>query len=165
MKKLSVVLSAFAISTLFNNVNAQDFITSRNIFFVQFGGQGNKHSLNYEHIFISGDKMSYSYSVGYAPSTNRNFSVPLSINAYTTPGEHHLDLGFGVIPGVEYARSKPEVLFDKKLLFINPTIGYRYQKATPGLFLKAGVGPKFLIDKFNSKLVGPCLQIALGANF
>ncbi len=145
-------------------------ITARNAVYVQFAGAGNNRSINFERVFSQGRRINYSYSVGYAPA-NKSVSVPITLNAFTTGKQHHFEMSLAVIPHVEKHTYSTKEDLDKQL-YIKPSIGYRYQKTTSGLFVKAGIGPQIFMDPpsynvwaFTPKLIAPSGQIAVGFSF
>jgi hypothetical protein len=145
-------------------------LTARNAVYIQFAGAGNERSINFERVFSQGRSLNLSYSIGYAPA-NKSMSVPLSLNAFTTGRQHHFEMSLAMIPHIEkHTYSKKEDL--DKQLYIKPSIGYRYQKANGGLFVKAGVGPQIFMDPpsynvwaFTPKLIAPSAQLAIGLSF
>ena len=144
---------------------------AKNTVYIQFAGKGNYHSINFERIFSQGRNMNYSYSIGYAP-TKTSTSVPISLNAFTTGKQHHFEVSLAVIPQIEkhiYSKGKEDL---DKQMYIKPSVGYRYQKASKGLFVKVAVGPQIFMDPpsynvwaFTPKLVAPSAQIAAGISF
>jgi hypothetical protein len=146
-------------------------IKSKNAMYVSFTTQDNTPSLNYEHTFRQGRIFTYSYSAGVGMK-GKNVSVPLSLNAITTGSRHHLELGLGVVPYVEhhaYAKQKDDL---DKQLYVRPSVGYRFQQASGGVFVKASAGPQLLIDPPSSnvwnasyKLLKPAAQVAVGISF
>ena len=146
-------------------------IKSRNAFYVALGGQGNKYSVNFERVFHTGSRVNYSYSVGYSRS-GKEYSVPVTINAFTTGKQHHLEMSLAMIPYVaKHTFSKGTIDSDKQM-YVKPSVGYRYQKTTSGLFIKASAGPQIFLDpassnmmKVEPKLLAPSAQLAIGFNF
>ena len=143
---------------------------STNTFYIQLAGVGNSRSVNYESIFRQGAKLNYSFSFGYAP-LHAGYSVPVSINAFTTGRQHHFEMSLALIPHVEKHSYKTKEDLDKQM-YIKPGVGYRYQKSTKGLFVKALLGPQIFLDppsynvwSFTPKLIGPSGQVAVGFSF
>src|SRR5438128_211962 len=67
-------------------------IIKKNVLSVTFGGKENLGSVNYEHIFSTGKKLYWSYSVGVQPfAVSNKFSVPISMNTFTKGSLHHLE--------------------------------------------------------------------------
>lgn len=145
-------------------------MSNKNAVYIQFAGIGNLRSINFERVFRQGRNLNYSYSIGYAP-TRTSTSVPVSLSAFTTGRQHHFEMSVAVIPHIEkHTFSKTEDL--DKQMYIKPSIGYRYQKATKGLFVKVGVGPQIFMDPpsynvwaFTPKLIAPSAQAAVGISF
>jgi hypothetical protein len=144
---------------------------NRNTVYASLTTQDNTPTLHYERTFRQGHLFSYSISAGFG-AKGRNVSVPLSINAITTGGQHHLELGLGVVPYVaEHISAKGRRDLDKQV-YVRPAIGYRFQQPTGGVFVKASVGPQLLIDPpaynvaaASFTLVKPAAQLALGISF
>lgn len=163
-----IMFTAIAILVMVLKGSSQEM--PKNTFYVQLAGIGNKHSINYERVFRQGAKLNYSYSVGFAPSS-KAFSVPVSVNAFTTGTTHHFEMSLALIPHVEKHSYKAKEDLDKQM-YIKPSVGYRYQKATGGLFVKVAVGPQVFMDppsynvwSFTPKVIAPSGQIAVGFNF
>ncbi|MES2733026.1 MAG: hypothetical protein V4714_14855 [Bacteroidota bacterium] len=118
----------------------------RNAFYVEAMGKGPYYSVNYDRIIRVRTKWSYSFRVGVSLVAD-GWSVPLGIHAFTTPGNHHLELGLGVTPYVDHYRtflSKNDR--SDKYLYVVPSVGYRYQKPEGGLFFTAGLAPYIFLD-------------------
>jgi hypothetical protein len=143
----------------------------KNTVYIQVAGKGNYRSINYERIFRQGRNLNYSYSIGYAPA-KASTSIPVSLNAFTTGTTHHFEMSLAVIPQIEkHTFSKGQEDLDKQL-YIKPSVGYRYQKAARGIFVKVAAGPQVFMDppssniwSFTPKLIAPSAQVALGLSF
>ena len=166
-----LLIALLAVSLTATCSDSTTTIKSRNAFYIALGGKGNARSVNFERVFHTGSRVNYSYSVGYSRS-GKEYSVPVSINAFTTGKQHHLEMSLAVIPYVaKHTFSKGTVDSDKQM-YVKPSVGYRYQKTTTGLFIKAGVGPQIFLDpassnvmKVQPKLLAPSAQLAIGINF
>ncbi len=126
--------------------DAHPSFPKRNAIYVEAMGKGPYYSINYDRIIRVGPKWSCSLRVGFSMVAD-GISVPLGINAFTTPGNHHLELGLGLTPYVDHYRTflAKEDLSDK-YLYIVPSVGYRYQKPGGGLFFTAGLMPYLFLD-------------------
>ncbi|MEO5995236.1 MAG: hypothetical protein ABIN89_00985 [Chitinophagaceae bacterium] len=143
----------------------------KNTVYIQVAGIGNYRSINFERVFSRGRNLNYSYTIGYAP-TSTSTSVPISLNAFTTGKQHHFEMSVAVIPMIEkHTFSKGMEDLDKQM-YVKPSVGYRYQKASKGLFVKLAAGPQIFMDPpsynvwdFTPKLIAPSAQVALGISF
>ena len=130
--------------------NAQRIIdgSARNAVYIDLASQGPVYSVNYDRIFRQGGRVDYSFNAGFSIAKNA-VSFPVGIHFMTTNSDHHAELGVTFIPYIEYkaalvgSAGKGDA---DKYLYINPGIGYRYQKSTGGIFLKALVGPSVFLD-------------------
>jgi hypothetical protein len=120
----------------------------RNIAFVTVGGIENYFSINYEHIFVVHPKLNWSFSIGLQPFTpSKKFSVPVSINTFTSGSLHHLELDFSATFYMDKYHPYNGGLEDdfNKQLYLASFVCYRLQN-TGKLVLKAGIGPQLVID-------------------
>jgi hypothetical protein len=140
-----------ALSIFFaGQVNAQRITESsgRNAFYVDVSSQGPIYSINYDRIFRQGEKLDYSFNAGFSVAKHA-IGFPVGVHFITTNSDHHAEFGVTFIP---YIEQKPALegsagKGDKdKYLYINPGVGYRYQKSTSGFFVKALVGPSVFLD-------------------
>ena len=140
------VLSIFL--TGFNGfVFSQDRLTARNAVYIEGATRGPVYSVNYDRIFRQGEKLAYSFRGGFSIYSN-TVSFPVGINFVTGLHEHHAEFSLTVIPYIDYdvhliGSNHTE---SDKYIFVNPAIGYRYQKAGGGIFFKAAVGPSVFLD-------------------
>jgi hypothetical protein len=135
---------AFSISASGQH-NRPDF-PKRNALYVEAFGQGHYYSVNYDRIIRVGAKWSYSLRVGFSIVAD-GISLPLGFNAFTTPGNHHFELGLGLTPYVDHYRTflaKNDQ--SDKYLYVVPHVGYRYQKPEGGFFFTAGLMPSIFMD-------------------
>ncbi len=123
-------------------------ILKRNVAFVSFGTKENFGSLNYEHIFFTHKKINWSFSVGIQPfELSKKFSVPVSVNAFTTGRLHHLELDVAATFYMNKYHPYNGGLKDdfNKQLYFTPFVCYRLQGGK-GIVFKTGVGPQLLFD-------------------
>ncbi len=135
---------------LASQANAQRIAenTGRNAFYADVSSQGPIYSINYDRIFRQGEKLDYSFNAGFSVAKNA-ISFPVGVHFMTTNSDHHAEFGVSFIP---YIEQKPALegatgKGDKdKYLYIHPGVGYRYQKSTSGIFVKALAGPSVFLD-------------------
>jgi len=119
---------------------------SRNTLYAGFDSKDLYYSVNYDHIFHTNGKLSYSYRIGVSVLKDA-FAVPLGIHLFTGAGSSHAEFSFTLIPYVDHSASflgsndKSD-----KYLYVEPGIGYRYQQPGGGLFLRAAVTPILFLD-------------------
>ncbi len=141
-------LSAFIFLTGFSGfIFGQDGARSKNTVYIEGATRGPVYSINYDRIFRQGAKLAYSFRAGFSIYSN-TVSFPVGVNFITGLNEHHAEFSLTVIPYIDYnvhlvGSNNSE---SDKYLFINPAIGYRYQKNERGLFLKAALGPSIFLD-------------------
>jgi flagellar basal body-associated protein FliL len=172
MKTTIALLICFLASFATFASDSTSVTTAKTTIYVSLAGKGNSRSINAERIFRTGAKMNYSYSVGVS-LFNKNISVPVSVNAITAGSKHHFEMSVAVIPYVEkHEYVKTNKVDSDKQLYIKPSIGYRYQKAEGGLFVKVGVGPQVFLDppSYNvfdctAKVIAPSGHLAIGFSF
>ena len=122
--------------------------SARNAVYANLASQDPVYSINYDRIFRQGERLDYSFNVGFSIAKNA-VSFPVGVHFITTNSDHHAEFGVTFIP---YIEQKPALVGstgkgDKdKYLYINPGIGYRYQKNSGGVFLKALIGPSIFLD-------------------
>lgn len=146
----------------------------RNIVFAQFGGTENFGSVNYEYIFFTGKKLTWSFSAGVQPfQPSQKFSVPLSLNAMTTGPVHHLEIDLAVTFYMDKFHPYNNGWRNEfnKQLYLSPFVCYRFQKSR-GLVVKTGIGPQLLFDPPardvlapRTKLLPPSVFGAVGFRF
>lgn len=122
--------------------------SARNAVYADLASQGPIYSINYDRIFRQGERLDYSFNVGFSIAKNA-VSFPVGVHFITTNSDHHAEFGVTFIP---YIEQKPALVGsagkgDKdKYLYINPGVGYRYQKSSGGVFLKVLIGPSVFLD-------------------
>lgn len=121
--------------------------TAKNALYMEGATRGPVYSVNYDRRLKQGGRVDYSLRAGFSVSGNK-VSLPLGLNMITGRGEHHAEFGLSVIPQIDYKDhliGRNEDRSDK-YIFVNPGIGYRYQKPGKGIFLKASAGPSVFLD-------------------
>jgi hypothetical protein len=142
---LLVVSSFFSLRPVFSQLPVNnDF--ARNTFYLELASKGSIYSVNFDHIFRRGDKLSYSYRVGFSIEKN-GISFPVGLNIITGKRSHHAEFGLTIIPYIDRYRTllSGDNLSDK-YLYVIPATGYRFQRQNGGFFLKAGVSPLIFLD-------------------
>lgn len=119
---------------------------SRSTVYAGFDSKDMYYSVNYDHIFHTNGKLSYSYRIGVSVLKDA-FAVPLGIHLFTGAGSHHAEFSLTLIPYVDHAAgfagSNDQ---SDKYLYVEPGIGYRYQQPGGGFFLRAVVTPILFLD-------------------
>ena len=134
--------------TAFNGfVFSQDRTKVKNAVYMEGATRGPVYSINYDRIFRQGEKLAYSFRAGFSIYDN-TVSFPVGINFITGVNEHHAEFSLSVISYIDYnvhlvGSSETE---SDKYIFVNPAIGYRYQKTERGIFLKVAAGPSIFLD-------------------
>jgi hypothetical protein len=128
-------------------VFSQDKTKAKNAVYAEGATRGPVYSINYDRIFRQGEKLAYSFRAGFS-IYNSTVSFPVGINFITGLNEHHAEFSLAVIPYIDYdvhlvGSNDTE---SDKYIFVNPSIGYRYQKKEGGFFLKAAAGPSIYLD-------------------
>ena len=128
-------------------VFSQDRTKAKNAIYAEGATRGPVYSINYDRIFRQGEKLAYSFRAGFS-IYNNTVSFPVGVNFITGLNEHHAEFSLTVIPHIDHhahliGSSNTE---SDKYIFVNPAIGYRYQKTNGGIFLKAAVGPSIFLD-------------------
>ncbi len=120
---------------------------SANSMYVELATQRPAYSINYERIIRQGNKLDYSFSVGFSIAKNA-VALPVGFHFITAPGDHHLEFGLRVIPFIDYNTTMVGSVKNSSdtYIYINPGIGYRYQPKQTSLFFKAIAGPSILLD-------------------
>lgn len=120
---------------------------SRNTFYIEAASRGPVYSINYDRIFRQGDKLAYSFRAGFSIEP-KAISFPVGINFITGLNDHHGEFSLSIIPYIKSVDKNSATNNDEtdKYIFINPAIGYRFQKTGKGIFLKAAVGPSVFLD-------------------
>ena len=118
----------------------------RNTFFIELASKRPGYSVNYDHIFHRGEKLSGSFRIGFSIDKN-TVSLPFGINLLTGKENHHAEFGVTIIPFIDHYKTflSGDNLSDKKINVI-PAIGYRFQKPSGGIFFKVSVSPLLFLD-------------------
>ena len=119
---------------------------SRNTLYADFASKDVYYSINLDHIFYRGNKLSYSYRAGVSILKDA-YSFPIGIQCFTGANSSHAEFSLTLIPYVDHS-TKSMNRFDNtdKFLYVEPGVGYRYQAPGGGLFFKAIFTPIILLD-------------------
>ncbi|MEP7258946.1 MAG: hypothetical protein ABI687_11160 [Flavitalea sp.] len=128
----------FSVAGMAQSQDRQSF--KRNSLYAEGANRSAPYTLNFDHVFHMGDKLAYSYRVGFS-LISQDITVPVGINLITGVGNHHFEASTTLIPYLKLNdnKSDPTNLY----LYLIPAVGYRFQKQQGGLFFKASVGPAF----------------------
>ena len=120
---------------------------AKNTAFVEWSSQGPLYSVNYDRIIRQGEKMSYSIRAGFSLE-KKAFSFPVGFSALTGAKDHHAEFSLLFIPYIDQGQKDKTLTKENadKYVYINPGIGYRYQKSGGGLFIKVAAGPSIFLD-------------------
>ena len=125
--------------------------TTKNSLQIDFGGQGLFYSLNYERVFINSPKFKTAAQIGvayYPPATGvRDLWIPIGLNEIIGKGKHHFEAGIGFTPIREASRdmeNNPMEWYWTTVM--SGRIGYRYQKPSGRLILRASFTPILELD-------------------
>jgi len=122
---------------------------SRNVAYVELGGNGVFATVNYERQLAEqwfGRAGFSAVTVSDENDTDLTFVVPLMVNYLTNPGSaHHLEAG----AGITFVAGDSQDLYgdedDDQISNVagTATLGYRYQKPARGFVFRAGFTPLF----------------------
>ena len=119
---------------------------SRNTLYADFASKDVYYSINLDHIFFRGNKLSYSYRAGVSILKDA-YSFPVGIQCFTGANSSHAEFSLTLIPYVDHsAKSMNRLDNTDKFLYVEPGVGYRYQAPGGGLFFKAIFTPIILLD-------------------
>jgi len=122
--------------------------SAKNSIFFEAASKGPLYSLNYDRIIRQGETMAYSLRAGFSIEKNA-LSFPVGFNFITGSYDHHVEFGLTIIPYFDYYEDNPVIDYaDKsdKYIYVNPAVGYRFQKPERSFFFKAAIGPSIFLD-------------------
>ncbi|MEN8119980.1 MAG: hypothetical protein ABFS35_06525 [Bacteroidota bacterium] len=130
--------------------NKDSTFLSRNTFYLDVASKGAYYSLNYDRIFRQGDKLNYSFRIGFSILKDV-VALPLGVNLFTGKKDNHLEFNITVMPYIDQYKSflSKNDLSDK-YLYVVSGIGYRYQKWGGGFFFKTALSPMLILDPRSS---------------
>ncbi len=129
-------------------VNAQDGrqTISRNTFFAEYAFEGPEYSINYDRIIASGSKLEYSFRIGFSVLKDK-IAFPIGAGIITGIKEHHAEFSMTITPLIKKVEFTNGAGSDNDaFIYLFPGIGYRYQKPSGGIFLRAVAGPVIILD-------------------
>ena len=119
---------------------------SRNTLYADFASKDIYYSINFDHIFHRGNKLSYSYRAGVSILKDA-YSFPIGIQCFTGVNNSHAEFSLTLIPYVDHSKKSINSIDNTdKFLYVDPGVGYRYQAPGGGLFFKAIFTPIILLD-------------------
>lgn len=148
VKQIASLLGLLVSQTAYAQTVLQPF-RAKNTVFIELAGKGTVYSINYDRI-IRQARVAWSLRAGvmYLPESKvfgSSLFLPISINALTGKGNHHLELSLGqtlrFYPGYKVESQSVPGKTDYPLTFVG--VGYRYQKPAGGLFASATLSPSF----------------------
>lgn len=137
---------------------------SRSTLYADFATKGTYYSINYDRVFNSGNKLNWSYRFGFSYLKDA-IAFPLGINCFTGTNNSHLEFSLTVIPYIDHSATflSNNDLSDK-YIYVEPGIGYRYQKKSGGLFFKAVFTPIIFLDPPSDNFWNMDPKLYAGAN-
>ncbi|MCF8226582.1 MAG: hypothetical protein K9J30_11960 [Bacteroidales bacterium] len=147
MKKffLFFILSLITISAT-SQQRTNNIFQNKNSIQLDLGGHGLFYSINYERILVNRERFKTAVQAGisyYPPATGiRDVWIPISINEFYSLGNHHIEVGLGIVPiyeAVRYTDNSADYWFWSRLY--SGRIGYRYQKPDGRFLIRAGFTP------------------------
>lgn len=149
MKKYIIVLASLLYSSVIfsQDQNPADYrFINPNSVQLEAGGHGLFYSLNYERVLINRNRFKTTAQLGvsyYPASTGvRDVWLPVSINEIVSFGNHHLEIGLGMVPIREALRDSENIATEWYWSgMVSGRIGYRYQKPDGQFLLRAGFTP------------------------
>ncbi len=147
MRFIFTLLSSLAITAF---LSAQTLDTNggehKNSVHVWAGGAGFIYSVNYERLLLNVPEIKLGAEVGAGlyPSSSGIAAawIPLHLNMVLFRGQHHLELGSGVVLTTEFFQKKEFASFDPSY-FLNFRLGYRYQTSNGRYIFRAAFSPFF----------------------
>lgn len=120
---------------------------AKNAVYIEGATRGPVYSVNYDRIIRQGDKLAYSLRAGFSIE-KKAVSFPVGINFITGLNDHHAEFSLTIIPYIKQVDKNSGANNDgsDKYFFINPAVGYRFQKKEKGIFIKAAAGPSIFLD-------------------
>lgn len=143
----------------------------KNALFVEVSSRGPVYSINYERTFKTSSISAYNYRAGFSIEKS-GLGFPIGLGLVRGKNAHHPEVTLVLFPYIKHYNS----LFNTKdssdkVLYIVPSLGYRYQKWDSRFFIKAAAAPLLLLDppsddfwKMKSKIY-PSLSITAGVRF
>lgn len=147
MKKYLTIffLILFSISALSQQTSDGKF-QNMNSLQLELGGHGLVYSLNYERVLFNGNRFKTTAQAGiaYYPAISRVRDVwlPIGINQLYSMGNHHIEVGLGIVPIYESVRDSENLPTEWSWSgMLSGRIAYRYQKPDGRFIFRAGFTP------------------------
>jgi hypothetical protein len=114
--------------------------------YVELLGNGLLYSVNYDHMFGEHLALRAGFSAwradGVFDAPNVFVSVPVAAYGLVGDGDHKLELGAGVTPMFALPASGPDAVRARpSVLWLVPSVGYRYAPRHGGVSFRAAVTP------------------------
>ncbi|RYC70643.1 hypothetical protein [Spirosoma sordidisoli] len=161
---LTFILSVYSLCSQAQKVKS---LTARNTVYLEILGSGALYSINYERLLLQKEKQAYGLRVGTSYFGERPATIALigELLMLTGKGDHHGDFGLGLTGASGRNNELGLSSFERKTsLFAVPRLGYRYQKLTGGIMLRAGFTPLIRLIG-NSRIFSPSLGLSIGHSF
>jgi hypothetical protein len=144
----SLSLFLFIFASICNGYCQQSdkVLFKRNTIFADFATKAALYSINYDRIFRQYKTVNLSGQIGICV-LKEDIAFPIGINLFTGKGNSHVEYSLIFVPYIESYKSflHKNDLSDKRI-FIEPGVGYRFQKPNGGFFFKAVVSPTLYLD-------------------
>ena len=109
---------------------------AKNSLYAELQTKGAFYTINFDRVFHRGDKLFYSYRLGFSIEKS-SISFPLGISLLFGYGKHHAEFALTLVPFIDkYKTFLSGNNISDKYLYIIPAVGYRFQRASGGFFLK-----------------------------
>ena len=157
MKKYIILISIISLHFTINAQEVSPKLKKLKSIYLEILGKTVYGSFNYEHTLKNYKNGYLTGSIGLSLLPTRrifNLAIPLNVKYVFGVKTHHLELGLGAtfhVMNLEtiYVKTENGNLVDKKYtdyynwLYLTPSIGYRYQKPTNGIFFTINFIPIF----------------------
>ena len=143
---LKPALISLGLTLLVLSAASQDRLMAKNAFFAEYMLEGPVYSINYDRIFIQSRSLNVDFRAGFS-FTNNKIAFPVGVGFFTGHSDHHAEFSFTATPLVEHKAVAYGTGSDNdKFIYLFPAAGYRYQRPSGGIYLKAAAGPAIILD-------------------
>lgn len=159
-------------------------VYKQNTVFAEVGQSGSLYSLNFDRIFWGNDRFKVAARVGLGISNNVasgdiDPAVSLEMDGLLGKNNHYFEFGVGVLNGIGFEQTAASVMNETengtKVVKYTPEkeyntlnllgrVGYRYQPAKGGIFVRASVTPLTTVYSKTGNL-GTTLAGAIGVGY
>ena len=161
---IATILCFFAVQSAVYAQREKANKTGRNTIYADFASKGAYYSINYDRVFRRGEKLSWSYRVGFSILKDA-IAVPLGIHLFTGRYAHHAEFSITGVPYVEkYTKLFSSGNLSDKKIYVIPGTGYRYQKKEGGFFCRVVVSPLIYLDPPSDDFWNMESKLYLGIN-